>query len=177
MKKSKVFIIDTSVILSGKPINFTDCEIVTTPGVSKELKPGGRDHQFFQFLKEKGLVESSPSEKFLQKIKKTIIESGDIDRLSNTDLEILSLAYEYKSKGKKPVILTDDFSIQNVAEYLRIEYEGISQLKITKKFKWYCRCRGCGKKFQKNLRTCPICGAEVKKIVASEKQIRKSDTE
>jgi UPF0271 protein len=177
MKKSKIFIMDTSVILSGKPINLIDYDIITTPGVSKELKPGGRDYQFFQFLKEKGLTERSPSKKSLQHIKKTIIKTGDIDRLSNTDIEILSLAYELKKQDKRPVILTDDFSIQNIAEYLGIEYEGINQLKITKKFKWYCRCRGCGKKFQKNLKTCPICGAEVKKIVASAKHIRKSDTE
>ena len=60
-KKSKAFILDTSAVLSGKTINLENAEMATTLGVSKELKPGGRDYQAFQFLKEKGFVIDSPS--------------------------------------------------------------------------------------------------------------------
>jgi len=171
MKKLEIYILDTSAILSGKPLDFEDMQIVTTQGVSDELKPGGRDYQNFQFLREKGLVILAPSLKAMAKIKEIAVETGDIDRLSNTDLEILSLAYELKKDDKNSVILTDDFSIQNVAEYLKIRYEGINQSKITKKFKWTCRCQGCGKKFEDNIKVCPICGAETKKIVSSEENV------
>jgi len=178
MKKTEVYILDTSAILSGKPLDFEAAQIITTQSVSDELKPGGRDYRNFQFLKEKGLTIFSPSKRSLQKIKEIVAETGDIDRLSSTDLEILSLAYEMKTENKNPIILTDDFSIQNVAEYLKIRYESINQLKITKKFKWICRCRGCGKKFEGNIRVCPVCGTETKKIVSSEERTstRECDT-
>jgi hypothetical protein len=42
--KKQFFIIDTSAILSGKPIQLKDATLVTTPGVSNELSPGGRDY-------------------------------------------------------------------------------------------------------------------------------------
>lgn len=165
-EKNKIYILDTSVILSGKPIIFNDHKFVTTPGVSSEISSDDRDYQNFQYLKESGLEEYSPSDKSVKEIKKIILKTGDIDRLSSVDIGILALAFDLKKNDNLPVILTDDYSIQNVAEYLNLDYQGLNQLKITKKFKWICRCRGCGKKFNKNIRVCPICGTETKKTVS-----------
>jgi len=44
-KKPIIFILDTSAILSGKPIMLDNATLVTTEGVSHELKPGGRELQ------------------------------------------------------------------------------------------------------------------------------------
>lgn len=173
MKKIKVFILDTSAILSGKPINLDNVKIVTTPGVSKELKPGGRDYRFYQFLIERGLSILSSSKESINKIKTTSDKTGDASRLSNTDVEILALALDIsKDDEKEPIILTDDYSIQNVAHVLNIPFEAISQSGITKRFKWACRCRGCGKKFKENIKICPICGAETKTVISSKKVIK-----
>ena len=122
--KSKIFILDTSAILSGKPINLDDATMVTTPSVSRELKPGGRDHQAFQFLMEKGLLIHSPSKESTREINNISLETGDIDRLSDADKELLALALDVKRDRKKqPVIITDDYSIQNMAHVLNIEFE------------------------------------------------------
>jgi len=172
MKKSEVYIFDTSAFLSGKPLNFENGKLVTTQGVLNELKPGGRDYRSFELFKERGLVVFEPNKASKQKILKIISKTGDLDRLSETDVEILSIAYEIKEEGKEPIILTDDYSIQNVAETLKIKYENINQFKITKKFKWICRCRGCGKRFKSDVKNCPICGTETKKIVSSEESIK-----
>jgi len=67
-KKSRIFIIDTSAILSGKPINLDNAIMITTSSVSNELKPGGRDYQALQFLMEKGLSINSPSQDSIDKI-------------------------------------------------------------------------------------------------------------
>ena len=171
MTKSKTYILDTSAILSGKFLNLDDAELFTTNSVSKEINPGGRDYQNFQFLKEKVLTILSPSKKSVTYVKDKSADTGDIDRLSDTDLDILSLAYQLKNDNKDPIILTDDFSIQNVAEFLKLRYKGINQKIITKKLIWTYRCRGCGKKFEDNIKICPICGANTKKIVSSEERI------
>ena len=171
-KKSKIFILDTSAILSGKPINLDNAQMITTPGISKELKPGGKDYQALQFLIEKGLTVSSPSKESLDNINNTALTSGDIDRLSDADKEILALAVDL-NKEKEAVILTDDYSIQNVAHVLNIRFENVSQNGITKRFKWTYRCRGCGKKFKENIKICPICGASIKNIISNKENIKK----
>jgi len=171
-KKMKTYILDTSAILSGKPINLDNVSLVTPPGISNELKPGGRDHRLFQFLIERGLTIQSPTKKSIDKIKNISSKTGDSSRLSTTDIEILALALDIsKDDEKEAIILTDDYSIQNVAHVLKIKFETISQSGITKRFKWSYRCRGCGKKFKENIKICPICGAETKTVISSKKDI------
>ena len=173
-KKTKIFILDTSAVLSGKPIYLNNYTVVTPPTIYDEIKPGGRDYRSFQFLIERGLSIQSPSKDSSDKIKTISSITGDKNRLSKTDIEILALALDInKDEKKEVIILTDDYSIQNVASYLNIKFETISQSGITKKFKWIYRCRGCGKKFKDNIKNCPICGAETKTVILSKKIIKK----
>ena len=161
--KKYVFIIDTSAILSGKPIELGEASMITAPAISEELKPGGRDYRTFQFLLEKGLSIRYPSEKSLGTIQKTAKETGDVNRLSSADIEILALALDInKDKDAEAIILTDDYSIQNVASTLNIEYRSLSQRGIIKKYKWQYRCPGCKKQFKKSVKICPICGTETR---------------
>ena len=170
--KKKIYVLDTSAILSGKPINFENNKIITSQGVSKELKPGGRDYTSFQYLIEKGLSIQIPKKESINKINEIVAKTGDANRLSKTDIEILALAYELNKNSEKLVtIITDDYSIQNIANYLDIKFETINQKGITKRFKWINRCQGCGKKFKDDINICPICGAETKKIVAKKQEI------
>ncbi|MFH1101411.1 MAG: NOB1 family endonuclease [Methanobacteriota archaeon] len=172
--KTKVFIIDTSAFLSGKPLNFGDALLVTTPGVSSELKPGGRDYRAFVLQEEKGLQIQSPSKESLLKVKKTAEESGDIQRLSPTDIELLSLAVDYQhNEMKEAVLLTDDYSIQNVAHILGVVFQNLNQKKITKKFKWFCCCPGCGKQFIETTTICPICGTTTRMVPQRKQDIKK----
>ncbi len=170
---TKVFIIDTSAVLSGKPINIENAKLVTTSLVQNELKPGGKDYKIFQFLKEKGLIVMAPSNESIETINKTSNNTGDKNRLSDADKEILALALDINKDKKEAIILTDDYSIQNIANVLKIKYQNISQPGITKKFKWTYQCSGCCKKFKENINICPICGASIKNIISSKKLINK----
>jgi len=173
-KKPTIFILDTSAILSGKPIMLDNATLITTEGVSQELKPGGRDYRAFQFLKEKGLTIHAPSKESMEKIAIVSKDTGDEKRLSYADNEILALALEMSQEREEDVIiLTDDYSIQNVAHALNINFKPISQDGITKSFKWTYRCSGCGKKFNENIKTCPICGALTKNIVSRKRNIKR----
>jgi len=161
--KKHVFIIDTSAILSGKPIQLGEAAMITAPAASEELKPGGRDYRTFQFLLEKGLTVTAPTKESIDIIQKVAEETGDVNRLSPADIEILALALDInKDKDDKAIILTDDYSIQNVASTLNIEYQSLSQRGIIKKYKWQYRCPGCKKQFEKSVKICPICGTETK---------------
>ncbi len=173
-KKTPIFILDTSAILSGKPLTLGINNTVTTSGVSHELQPGGRDYRTFLFLQEQGLKICDPTKESIKKIHEVATESGDINRLSKADIEVLALALEMNQENEENVtILTDDYSIQNVAHALNINFKSISQDGITKSFKWTYRCSGCGKKFNENIKTCPICGALTKTIISQKKDIKR----
>jgi endoribonuclease Nob1 len=170
--KKKVFIIDTSAILSGKPIAITDATILTTPGVSDEFSPGGRDFRTFELLKETGLSIQSPSKAALTIVKQTARETGDDRRLSDADVEIVALALDVnKEPEQEATILSDDYSIQNVASTLHIKYQGFLHKGITKKFKWVSRCPGCGKQFDEITKICPICGTTTRSSLSQKKNL------
>jgi rRNA maturation endonuclease Nob1 len=67
-KKTKIYILDTSAILSGKTIDLEDAEIQTTTGVTNEINPGGKDYFLFQVLLEKKLKICAPSKDSIKKI-------------------------------------------------------------------------------------------------------------
>ncbi len=170
--KKQVFIIDTSAILSGKPIRFDNTSIVTTPGVSDELSPGGRDFRTFELLKETGLAIHEPSIDAINRVKKTAQETGDDRRLSFADIEVVALAIDInKEPDQEATIFTDDYSIQNVASTLQIKFQGFSQKGITKKFKWVSRCPGCKKQFNEITKICPICGTITKSSLLHKKNL------
>jgi endoribonuclease Nob1 len=170
--KKKFFIIDTSAILSGKPLSFPDITILTTPGVSDEFHPGGRDFQRFELLKETGLMIQMPTKDSIKKVKQTAQKTGDDRRLSVADIEIIALALDITNVEKQEAtILSDDYSIQNVASTLGIDYQGFVQKGITKKFKWVSRCPGCGKQFTEVEKICPICGTETRPHLSQKKKL------
>jgi len=170
-EKSNIIIIDTSAIFSGKQLNFENKKIITIENLKKEIKAGGKDYRNFQYLIEKGLIFYKPSKESKEYIDEISKKTGDYGRLSEIDKEILALALDIKKQDEEPVILTDDYSIQNMAEELKIKYENISQKGITKKYKWICKCKGCGKKYKDNINICLICGSETKKIIIKDKNI------
>lgn len=75
-------------------------------------------------------------------------------------MDILAKSLEYPNS----VLLTDDFSIQNLASFLGIKTETISNKKIKHKIIWHKQCIGC-KKIYDNGNICLICGSKlIKKI-------------
>jgi len=172
IKKTKIIIIDTSAILSGKQLIFNDSTIISSPGVLDEIKPGGRDYRKLENLIDIGLSIHEPTKESILEIINAAKKTGDFPRLSKTDIEILALTLE-KSKQKdiNVLLITDDYSIQNVANELNIKYESISQSKIIKKYVWLSRCQGCGKKYKEHINTCPFCGAETKSKIAGRRDL------
>lgn len=170
--KKQVFILDTSAFLSGKPIRFVDAVLVTTPGVSEELRPGGPDFRYFEMLRETGLSICMPSKEALDRVRRTAQETGDDRRLSVADTEVVAMALDINNEShQEATLISDDYSIQNVASSLQIKFQGLSQKGITKKFKWASRCPGCGKQFTKITKICPICGTQTRNVAVHKKDL------
>ncbi|HID25518.1 MAG TPA: NOB1 family endonuclease [Thermoplasmata archaeon] len=158
-----VFVLDTSAILSGKPIDIHG-KLVTVPSVEKEMMKEENDRRAFVFLKVKGLKVYTPSEEAVALVENVARQSGEEKRLSFTDKEVLALAVDMKKK-EDVCLLTDDYSMQNMATLLGITYEGFSQHGILEQFIWKYRCIGCKKVFKEYMPSCPVCGSSLKTVV------------
>jgi len=170
--KKQVFIIDASAILSGKPLDIPQGILVTTSGVSEELSPGGRDYRTFQFLIEKGMQIHAPTKASLRLVQAHAKETGDDQRLSPADVEILALALDYYGEADCEVtILTDDYSIQNVALLLNLRFKGFSQKEISQRYQWISHCPGCKRRFQEPVEVCPVCGTKTHVVINKKKKL------
>ncbi len=147
----RVYVLDTGAIFQRKAIYE---RMVTIPEVVSEIL----DENSSIYFSVKNLRVESASEKSIEIVKKVAKKTGDIYKLSDTDLKILAKAIDEREKGNDVVIVTDDYSIQNVAIALGVEFETVVQGGITKGFKWVRVCRGCGRKVENEI--CDVCGSE-----------------
>ena len=154
---TKPIVLDAGALLSGQsyPLNLN---LITSPRVFDEVGKGRPSRQL-AFLAEGGLETISPDESFINEVKDAMTGSGDVHRLSTADVEILALA-----KQTDGILLTDDYSIQNVAALMKVEYRSIQQEPIKKIISWTIRCKGCGRIFEKMFDDCPVCGHELRTV-------------
>ena len=154
---AKIYILDTMAFLTHSGFSLND-ELYTVSGVEDELKRSS-DREQFESLKNGGLTIRDPGEIFIEKIRSMAQTTGDDKRLSDVDISLLSLALELSA-----TLVTDDYSQQNVAAKLGISYQGVEEKGITEVWTWELRCKGCGRRFNKEYENCPICGSGLKTV-------------
>jgi UPF0271 protein len=153
---------DTSVLLAGgDPRGTPDDEVFVTPSVMGEVKRP-EDRERLETLRDIGLKMQAPSPPSLEAIEKAALATGDGQRLSPADKELLALAMELKAE-----LLTDDRSMQNVAASMGLAYKGYAQSQIQGIWHWQSliKCTGCGRAFDAEppRGECTVCGHQVRK--------------
>ena len=162
-----VYVADSSVFILGMPLSTRmQNRIITTPEVVSELTDL-KSKTVFEAALLSGAEVESPLAHLTQEVRSYASRTGDIERLSDTDIGILAKALEHGG-----ILCTDDYAIQNVAESLGIETEPILQDGIKETFEWGRRCKGCGRRFESDVRICPVCGSETKGYKKSRKVLR-----
>jgi UPF0271 protein len=111
------------------------------------------------------LKVKAPSGEFLNRAKASAATVGDSFFLSETDLQVLALALELKVAGYNPQIVTDDYSIQNVAKQAQIEFAPLVTFGIRRRLEWLRYCPACHKTYSAHSKSssCDICGTELKR--------------
>ncbi|UCG69249.1 MAG: hypothetical protein JSV09_15965, partial [Thermoplasmata archaeon] len=84
------FVLDTSAILSGKDFSAEN-ELYSSPKILEELKHG-KMRRRLDYLIESGLRVVTPSHETVERVKKCAFDTGDMARVSEADIEVLSLA-------------------------------------------------------------------------------------
>jgi len=111
------------------------------------------------------LAVREPLEEFLRLIEASAITVGDTFFLSKTDKQILALALEIKASAREPQIVTDDYSIQNVAAKLGIEFASLASFGIRRLLEWMRYCPACHREYPADYRStqCTVCGTKLKR--------------
>lgn len=159
-------VLDTSAFLAGfDPFSISENQ-ATVPKVQEEIRTNSMTWVRFKTAVENGKLKvKTPSEEFLNKAKTSAITVGDSFFLSETDTQLLALALELKAAGHSPHIVSDDYSIQNVATKMEIEFTALATFGIRRLLEWVRYCPACHREYAADYSStsCTVCGTELKR--------------
>ena len=162
----RVIVLDTSAFLAGyDPFSLSD-EQVTVPKVEEEIMRNSMIKMRFQTaLESKKVIIRAPTEEFTKAAIVSTSKVGDSFKLSAADMQLIALALELRAEGFMPQIVTDDYSIQNVARELDISFLALATLGIKRLLDWIRYCPACYRQYPADykLKECQVCGTELKR--------------
>ena len=172
-KKPLIFVIDTSAIFNRIQYAAEDIQLVTTPLLEKEMRQKGLKETVDMLLSAQKLRILEPTQTSLRKVREVAKQLGDLDNLSDPDLDLLALALDLTTQNGHSVLITDDYSIQNVAQSLSLEFRGTNQPGIREVIQWETYCSACGHKAPDLSKDepCPVCGTHLKRRAIKKKPI------
>ena len=107
-----------------------------------------------------------PDREFLIRVIEEAKRSGDLGSLSKSDLKLLALALQLQEEGLEPFLVTDDYTVQNLASRFKIRWLSVKTRGIERRVKWHYRCTACGRVYYEYMEGCPVCGHKLKRGIA-----------
>ena len=107
----------------------------------------------------------TPKKEYLKRAESSAKRLGDSFYVSETDSQVLALALQLREEGQEPIIATDDYSIQNVADQMGIEFSPLSTLGIRFRLRWVRYCPACYRRYPSEYDSdkCKVCGTQLKR--------------
>jgi UPF0271 protein len=162
----RALVLDTSAFIAGfDPLAVPERQY-TVPEVRRELAAGSMPWMRFNAAVEnRKLIIRKPKSSVFQEIQEASRKVGDMRYLSEADLQVLALALELKGRGLSPLIVTDDYSIQNVANKIDVKFTSLLTFGIKFRFKWILYCPACYRKYPSDykFKICEVCGTELER--------------
>jgi UPF0271 protein len=162
----KVVVLDTSALIAGFDPFLLEGEEYTVPMVKEEIPESSMPQVRFETAVANGKLKVKvPSEEFVDKARASATLVGDKFFLSQTDLQLLALSLQLKAEGCLPMIVTDDYSIQNVADQLGLEFASLATFGIRLRLTWIRYCPACRRTYSSDskAKTCLVCGTKLKR--------------
>ncbi len=153
-----VYVLDTNALLRGLTLGFAG-EAYTTPSVARELKNRVARTRLGAYVLSRRLHIIRPPKRAVSKALGQAKEIGEGRVLSRTDLEVAALALALQSKRREPIVLTDDYSLQNLLSKMKIGFMRVGLRGIKRRFEYVLVCRACKRIYKSERMNCPVCGA------------------
>lgn len=159
------YVVDATPLLSGYTPGLTKASHYTTRLVIEEVRTASR---VVLRLDSGSLTVRNPSPAFVARVRGDAEATGDLSSLSDADISVLALSCELKSEGKDVALLTDDYSVQNVASRLGIRFIPYLWKGIRRRYGWVIYCPSCGRQYPSLRRVCENCGSVLRRKVMKE---------
>jgi len=162
----RIIVLDTSAFIAGFDPLLIGGRQYSVPMVRKELTPKSMPWiRFKAAVENRKLRVRTPKISFLRKVKEASESVGDVRYLSEADMQVLALALELKSTGLDLLIITDDYSIQNVANQIGVNFTSLATYGIKFRFDWILYCPACHRKYpsEYKFKSCEVCGTKLKR--------------
>jgi UPF0271 protein len=170
MAARKVYVLDTTAILATQ-LEPGRAELVTVQEVVDEVVYGGlAPERLSMALSRKVLKLRKPSKQSVEEVSLKARERGELGRLSKTDILLLAAAVEEKKEGCDVVVVSDDYSVQNMALYLGLQVLGVARQPIKEVREYVFRCSVCGKTHTRPAARCPDCGGVLERVRAGDRR-------
>jgi len=171
----RVLVLDTSAFIMGfNPTGSITAYSVRS--VEDELVQGTMPYLRFRLSQEKGsLVVRNPSDEARRAIELQSARSGEAGFVSEADREVVALALDLKNEGLEPVIVSDDYAVQNLSEHLNLGYGSLANFGIVHRFNWIMVCPACHRRYKVPEKVCRVCGTELKRRVLSRAKVSKKE--
>ena len=165
MRTMKALVLDTSAFIQGFNTSDLNMILYTTQLVIDEIRDEMAKIRADNWRQTGKLVIQMPDEEATQHILSNSRRMGEARTLSETDHSVLALAYQLSQQGYDVNLVSDDYSVQNLADELGLKYTGMNTMGIKRRFQWIHYCPGCRRQFPEPQpeNICPICGTELKR--------------
>ncbi len=168
-----LLVLDTSAFVAGfDPLSIAGDKYIV-PLVEQEIIGNSMASVRIKAALENGRLRIiDPRGSFVDRVKRSASEVGDKFLMSDTDIQVLAGALELKQKGRNVMILTDDYSMQNVADAVGLGFCSLATFGIKYRLEWMRYCPACHKRYASDYaaKTCDVCGTQLKR-----KSIKKND--
>ncbi|MEM0384914.1 MAG: NOB1 family endonuclease [Nitrososphaeria archaeon] len=159
-----IYVLDATAFIFGF-IPSKNFQLYTTEEIIKEIQRNKLSKLKIDTLISQGLIKIiSPPNYYEIKVEEKVSLLSE-SKLSKADKSILALSLFLKDTQKEKItIITDDYSLQNVASALGLEFKSLTVKGITKSIEWIIYCPACGR-IAENVKEnfCPICGHRMKR--------------
>jgi len=165
LSELRALVLDTSAFIQGFDTNDNETKLYTTPLVLGEIRDEFAKIRVTNWEHTGKLVVQMPNDASLKYIFERARRMGEARTLSETDHSVLALTHQLAEEGKQTTLVSDDYSVQNMADELGLPYKGMNTRGIKRRFQWIHYCPGCRKQYDKPQQDniCPICGTELKR--------------
>ena len=153
----------------------TKTEQYTVPSTIQELKTGTIRTRVETAVDLGTLGVQQPTLQAKAQIDSVSTKLGDSTRPSQTDRDLLALCLDLNTDRISCILVSDDYTVQNVAEHLSIPHRTLTTHGIRYKFNWLLYCPACGKTYPSSHKEkdCTICGTPLKRKVSKKEKARK----
>lgn len=170
----KVLVLDTSALIMGLDPSGLEFESYSVPEVNDELRKQTSSQYRLTISVSSGKLQiRTPTPISRSEVLQRANELGDRLSLSPADISVLALASDLHKEGKTPVVVSDDYAVQNVAEGIGLAHQSLATLGIRQKYDWIRYCPACFRRYLGEAEVCEICGTKLKRKPLRKVAVRK----